>query len=111
MRGAIAAFVVPLTAFRRLLAMGLLGGHSNEGQGSGPTAFPDAGDRSSRTGGGGKKMELRHPTTFRAVAKALSFTRAASQLGYAQSSVTDQIKALERDLGVPLFAQRTEGVP
>ncbi|HKH76400.1 MAG TPA: hypothetical protein VKA51_05515, partial [Rubrobacteraceae bacterium] len=30
-------------------------------------------------------MELRHPTTFGAVAKALSFTRAASQLGYAQS--------------------------
>ena len=48
-------------------------------------------------------MELRHLNTFRAVAKALSFTRAASQLGYAQSSVTDQIKALERDLGVPLF--------
>ena len=77
MRGAIAAFVVPLTAFRELLATGLLGGHSNEGQGSGPTAFPDAGDRSSRTGGGGKKMELRHPTTFRAVAW---WTRTGSSL-------------------------------
>jgi DNA-binding transcriptional LysR family regulator len=48
-------------------------------------------------------MELRHLSTFRAVAEALSFTRAASRLGYAQSSVTDQVKALERDLGVPLF--------
>jgi len=48
-------------------------------------------------------MELRHLNTFRAVAKSPSFTRTASQLGYAQSSVTDQIKALERDLGVPLF--------
>jgi DNA-binding transcriptional LysR family regulator len=34
-------------------------------------------------------MELRHLTTFRTVAKALSFTRAASRSGYAQLSVTD----------------------
>jgi hypothetical protein len=38
---------------------------------------------------GESKMELRHLTTFRTVAKALSFTRAASRLGYAQLSVTD----------------------
>jgi DNA-binding transcriptional LysR family regulator len=48
-------------------------------------------------------MELRQLTTFRAVAKTLSFTRAAAALDYAQSSVTAQIQALEEELGVPLF--------
>ena len=50
-------------------------------------------------------MELRHLTTFLAVARHLSFTRAAQELGYVQSSVTAQVKALENDLGVPLFAR------
>jgi hypothetical protein len=40
------------------------------------------------------KMELPRLTSFRAVAKVLSFTRAA-QLGYTQSRVTDQAKNLE----------------
>lgn len=48
-------------------------------------------------------MELRTLQTFSAVADALSFTRAAEALGYAQSSVTAQVKALESELGVPLF--------
>lgn len=48
-------------------------------------------------------MELRLLRTFRAVAGAGSFTRAAADLGYVQSNVTAQIKALERDLGTPLF--------
>ena len=48
-------------------------------------------------------MELRQLRTFRAVAENLSFTRAAGQLGYVQSSVTAQIQALEKELGVPLF--------
>lgn len=48
-------------------------------------------------------MELRTLHTFAAVADALSFTRAAEALGYAQSSVTAQIKTLEAELGVPLF--------
>ncbi|MBA2760127.1 MAG: LysR family transcriptional regulator [Chloroflexia bacterium] len=48
-------------------------------------------------------MELRHVETFRAVAKELSFSRAAFNLGYVQSSVSAQIAALERDLGLPLF--------
>lgn len=48
-------------------------------------------------------MEHRQLKTFVAVAKALSFTHAATELGYVQSAVTAQVKALERDLGVPLF--------
>ncbi len=48
-------------------------------------------------------MELRHLHTFRTVATGLSFTRAATQLGYAQSAVTSHIKALEDELGVRLF--------
>ncbi|MEE1943187.1 LysR family transcriptional regulator [Streptomyces sp. TRM 70361] len=48
-------------------------------------------------------MELKHLVTFLAVARELSFTRAARDLGYVQSSVTAHVKALETDLGVPLF--------
>ena len=48
-------------------------------------------------------MELRQLHTFRAVAEALSFTRAAEALDYAQSSVTAQIQSLEAELGVSLF--------
>jgi DNA-binding transcriptional LysR family regulator len=47
--------------------------------------------------------ELRQLRTFQAVAARQSVTRAATALGYAQSSVTAQIQALEDDLGVPLF--------
>ncbi|WP_330338442.1 LysR family transcriptional regulator [Streptomyces sp. NBC_00557] len=48
-------------------------------------------------------MELRLLVTFEKVATALSFTRAAAELSYAQSSVTGQIRALESSLGVELF--------
>lgn len=48
-------------------------------------------------------MELRQLATFAAVARDLNFTRAAEELGYAQSSVTAQIQALEAELGAPLF--------
>ena len=48
-------------------------------------------------------MELRQLETFRAVAEELSFSRAASRLGYVQSSVSAQVAALEQELGAPLF--------
>ncbi|MFF8600796.1 LysR family transcriptional regulator [Streptomyces sp. NPDC015232] len=48
-------------------------------------------------------MELRLLVTFEKVAAVGSFTRAAAELAYAQSSVTGQVKALETSLGVELF--------
>ncbi|GAA3749292.1 LysR family transcriptional regulator [Salinactinospora qingdaonensis] len=48
-------------------------------------------------------MELRHLQTFRAVARTMSFTHAAEELHYAQSSVTGHIQALEAELGTALF--------
>jgi DNA-binding transcriptional LysR family regulator len=55
-------------------------------------------------------MELRHLTSFRAVAHASSFTRAAAQLGYVQSAVTAHVKALEAELGVRLFDRLSGGI-
>jgi DNA-binding transcriptional LysR family regulator len=48
-------------------------------------------------------MELRQLRTFRTVAVLGSFNRAADVLGYAQSTVSEHIKALEVDLKVRLF--------
>ena len=48
-------------------------------------------------------MDIRQLKTFQTVAATLSFTRSAELLDYAQSSVTAQIRALEAELGVPLF--------
>ncbi|WUR82101.1 LysR family transcriptional regulator [Streptomyces phaeochromogenes] len=48
-------------------------------------------------------MEIRLLVTFEKVATVLSFTQAAAELKYAQSSVTSQIRALESSLGVQLF--------
>ena len=48
-------------------------------------------------------MEIRNLTTFLEVAERLSFSGAADALGYTQSTVSAQIKALEDELGEPLF--------
>ena len=48
-------------------------------------------------------LELRHLRTFVAVAERRSFTRAADDLHIAQQAVSQQIKALERSLGVTLL--------
>ncbi len=50
-----------------------------------------------------RSMQLKHLRTFLAVASTLSFTKAGQKVHLAQSSVTEQIQALEADLGVALF--------
>ena len=48
-------------------------------------------------------MDIRQIKTFLTIAGLNSFTQAAKELGYAQSSITSQIQLLERELGVQLF--------
>ena len=48
-------------------------------------------------------MELRNVKTFIKIAEIGNFSKAATELGYAQSTVTMQIQTLERELGVSLF--------
>jgi DNA-binding transcriptional LysR family regulator len=55
-------------------------------------------------------MEMSHLRTFRAVAETLNFTRAAERLHLTQSAVSHQIKALEEELGEPLFIRAKRGV-
>lgn len=48
-------------------------------------------------------MELRNLITFTRVAELGSFTKAAEQLGYSQSTISFQIRQLEDELGCLLF--------
>ena len=48
-------------------------------------------------------MEVRQLQIFRALAEELNFTRTAERVHTVQSNVTTQIKALEEELGMPLF--------
>jgi DNA-binding transcriptional LysR family regulator len=48
-------------------------------------------------------MELRQIRSFVTIAKLQSFSKAALELGYAQSSITSQIQLLEQELNVRLF--------
>ncbi len=48
-------------------------------------------------------MELKNLITFTLVAELGSFTKAAEQLGYSQSTISFQIKQLEDELGCLLF--------
>ncbi|WP_297418691.1 LysR family transcriptional regulator [Clostridium sp.] len=48
-------------------------------------------------------MDFKQLNAFLTISKLQSFTKAAETLGYAQSSITTQIKLLESELGVKLF--------
>ncbi len=55
-------------------------------------------------------MELWQLRTFREIAETLNFTKASEKLNLTQSAVSHQIKALEDELGVPLFIRAKRGV-
>lgn len=50
-----------------------------------------------------RDLDVRHLVALQAVAEERSFGRAAQRLGFTQSAVSQQIAALERLVGTPLF--------
>jgi LysR family glycine cleavage system transcriptional activator len=56
------------------------------------------------------RLPLNALRVFEAVASHLSFTAAARELGVTTAAVSAQIKALEADIGVPLFRRHTRAV-
>jgi DNA-binding transcriptional LysR family regulator len=55
-------------------------------------------------------MELVDLATFNIVARCGGITRAAAELNTVQSNVTNRIKALEAEIGVPLFERHARGM-
>ncbi|QHT63183.1 LysR family transcriptional regulator [Paenibacillus lycopersici] len=48
-------------------------------------------------------MDLKELTAFQTIVQEGTFSRAAEKLNYAQSTITNQIRRLEKELGVQLF--------
>ena len=57
-----------------------------------------------------ERLPLNALRVFEAVATHLSFTAAARELGVTTAAVSAQVKALEADIGVPLFRRHTRAV-
>jgi DNA-binding transcriptional LysR family regulator len=55
-------------------------------------------------------FDSRHIKTFHEVVRAGSYSAAARALGYTQPAITQQMKALERDVGTPLFIRVGRGM-
>ena len=55
-------------------------------------------------------MDLSDLQTFAAVARCGGITRAAGELNTVQSNVTARIRALEKEIGVPLFQRHARGM-
>ena len=55
-------------------------------------------------------MELSDFKTFAAVARTGGITRAAEELNTVQSNVTQRVKALEAEIGTPLFERHSRGM-
>lgn len=48
-------------------------------------------------------MDLKELITFRTIIQEGNFTKAAAKLNYAQSTITNQVQRLEKELGIQLF--------
>src|SRR6266542_557808 len=59
--------------------------------------------------GAGKPMEIRHLDALLAITEAGSFSAAAEVLHTVQSNVSEQIRQLERELGVPVLVRGRRG--
>ncbi|MFB7471689.1 LysR family transcriptional regulator [Kitasatospora sp. NPDC056184] len=55
-------------------------------------------------------FDSRHIRTFHEVVRAGSYSAAARELGYTQPAITQQMKALERTVGLPLFTRAGRGL-
>ncbi len=68
-----------------------------------PSANQPTGTVAAPLAGSWSALELRHLQALLAVTDEGTFSRAAGRLGYTQSAVSQQISALERMVGAPVF--------